>query len=455
MIQHVMGEQAQQSSTWDSPIRYVVRPLRVKTPLMKLLQYGADQPRMFWQNAAVSTAYAAWGVVKSIQASGPNRFEAVREGAWGLLPQHDHAIAPVDTAPRLFGGFAFSPDPNDDPYWTQFDAAKFILPRVMITDTNGQLWLTVSSPVDGPAEDLASVADRWVQRIERGELPDVSVAAKNRRVTYPLMREQWVEQVSRGIGLIRDGVLEKIVLSRVADLVSDSAVDPVAALASLEHAYPATYRFMFEPMPGHAFLGATPELLLEVMGRVLRTAAVAGSAARGATPAEDAALAAELFTSPKERHEHALVADAVRDLLEPISDLLSFPDEPQIMRLGNIQHLFTPFTGHLADEVDILEVVSRLHPTPALGGYPADAAVSAIRDIELFDRGWYAAPIGWLDASGGGMFAVAIRSAVVNGDHARLYAGCGIVEQSDPLREWDETRIKFRPMLDALGACES
>ncbi|MBK9122765.1 MAG: isochorismate synthase [Chloroflexi bacterium] len=455
MIGHVAGERAQESSLWDSPIRYVVRPLRAKIPLVKLLQHGAGKPRMFWQNASISTAYAAWGAVKTIQATGPDRFDTVREAAWGLLPQDGDDVAPADTAPRLFGGFAFSPDPNDDPLWAEFDAAHFILPRVMITDANGQLWLTVASSVDGPAEDLAAAADRWVQRIERNDIPDITVADYSHPVSYPLTRDDWVDQVTRGIGLIRDGTLQKIVLSRVADLVSNIALDPVSALVRLERAYPATYRFMFEPAPGHAFLGATPELLLEVIGRILRTAAVAGSVARGATVAEDAVLAAELFTSPKERHEHALVVDALRDLLEPVSDQLSFPEEPQILKLGNIQHLFTPFTGHLADEVDILEVVSRLHPTPALGGYPAEAAIEAIREIELFERGWYASPIGWLDAGGGGMFAVAIRSAVVSNDRARLYAGCGIVEQSDPLREWDETRIKFRPMLDALGARES
>lgn len=454
MIGHVAGNRVYEARAWDSPIRYVVRPLRVKLPLVRLLQCGAGQPRMFWQNASISTAYAAWGAVKTIRALGAARFDTVREAAWGLLPQHESDVAPADTAPRLFGGFSFEPDMRGDPLWAPFDAAHFILPRVMITDANGQLWLTVAASIDGPAEDLSAVADRWVERIELGDLSDLPAVPEVREVTYSLSRDAWCQQVNRGIGMIRDRVLEKVVLSRIADLEADDVIDPAAVLARLEKTYPATYRFLFEPEPGRAFVGATPELLLEVTGRVLRTAAVAGSVARGLSPAEDAALAAELFTSPKERHEHALVVEALRDLLDPLSDRLSFPDEPEILKLGNIQHLYTPFLGHLADEVDILEVVSRLHPTPALGGYPTQAAIKAISQIESFERGWYASPVGWLDASGGGMFAVAIRSAVLNRSRARLYAGCGVVEQSDPLREWDETRIKFRPMLDALGARE-
>jgi menaquinone-specific isochorismate synthase len=199
-------------------------------------------------------------------------------------------------------------------------------------------------------------------------------------------------------------------------------------------------------------MGATPELLIEVADRRVRTAAVAGSIGRGANEREDAELAAELFTSTKERHEHGLVADALRDLLEPMASQLTYPDEPQILKLGNIQHLYTPFDGVLRSHLDVLDAVEKLHPTPALGGCPQQAAVAAIREIETVDRGWFASPVGWIDGCGNGMLAVAIRSAVIDGDTARLYAGCGIVAQSNPDSEWNETRIKFRPMLDALGA---
>ncbi len=251
---------------------------------------------------------------------------------------------------------------------------------------------------------------------------------------------------------MRLGELHKVVLSRTCDLTFTQRIDPLRAIARLGERYPETYRFLFEPQAQRAFFGATPELLAAVDGHRVRTAALAGSVRRGATPAEDDALARQLLDNPKERAEHAFVVSMLVDLLAPLSGGLRIPDDaPRVLRLSNIQHLHTPLQAELHAEYGVLRVVETLHPTPAIGGTPRPAAVQTIAQAEPISRGWYASPVGWIDPSGGGEFAVAIRSAVAAGEHARLYAGAGIVAGSVAEREWDETRLKFRPMLEALA----
>ncbi|HLU12099.1 MAG TPA: chorismate-binding protein, partial [Oceanobacillus sp.] len=173
-----------------------------------------------------------------------------------------------------------------------------------------------------------------------------------------------------------------------------------------------------------------------------------------ATPEEDDALAQEMLDSPKDRQEHAFVVSAVRERVRPYAKTMDVPDQPQIYRLQNIQHLYTPVRAELETHFDVLDLVGELHPTPALGGSPRRAALEAIDQLETEERGWYAAPVGWVDANGDGVFAVAIRSAVSAGNRARLYAGVGVVAESDPDKEWEETGWKFKPLLTALGVTD-
>ena len=186
---------------------------------------------------------------------------------------------------------------------------------------------------------------------------------------------------------------------------------------------------------------------------MLRTAALAGSAPRGATPEEDARLGQGLLASAKDRGEHAIVVRALTDGLEGICDELTMPAEPALLSVANIHHLHTPVSGRLGPGKTLLDAVERLHPTPAVGGWPRAAALRFIREQEGLDRGWYAAPLGWLDRHGAGEFAVGLRSALLEGSTAALFAGCGIVGDSDPAEEYAESRLKLRPMLAALTGC--
>jgi menaquinone-specific isochorismate synthase len=330
----------------------------------------------------------------------------------------------------------------------------FILPRYLLTDLGGQVWLTVNCVGEADGEDAESAAlndvFHLVETHHSKRNGHHAGSASQLTPNYLTGHKEWANMVTEATTRIGRGELQKVVLARAAEVNAQQPIDPLAALGALGERYSACHRFLIEPAPGHAFFGATPELLAQVDGDHIATAALAGSTRRGESAEEDAALGRALLANPKERHEHALVVDSIRDSLADLTDELRVDAEPSPRHLHNIQHLHTGIDGTLAAGVDALDVVEALHPTPALGGSPRDAALDLIARLEGQGRGWYGGPVGWLDAEGNGTFVVAIRSAVSAGNTARLYAGAGIVGDSQPDAEWQETALKFRPLLEAL-----
>jgi len=424
---------------------------------LALLRLAAGAPRLFWREPEAGLTVAGLGAAAVLRADGPLR-------AARLQLQMDHLFAdavieadsPVAPQPRLFGGFSFTPSPEPDDLWADFGPACFVLPRLMVTHIGGRAWLTVchyDDDASDPAGGLQGLrAEAEAFRAALSELLAADEPAPRWALTPAVSREEWQRMVTQATGRIERGELRKVVLSRALEAAADGPFDPVAALIRLDSQYPDTFRFLFEPEGGGVFLGATPELLAEVHESVLTTAALAGSRRRGRTDAEDAALTAELLASAKEREEHQIVVEAILARVTPYARRVEAPNEPGILRLPNIQHLYTPVRAELETHFDVLDLVAELHPTPAMGGYPARAAMAAISELETVERGWFASPFGWIDAAGNGVFAVAIRSAITRGTLARLYAGAGIVAESLPDQEWDETGLKFRPLLSALGA---
>ncbi len=381
-----------------------------------------------------------------------------------LRPASGADLAPglaVLARPRLCGGFAFQDDFVPDNTWSVFNPAEFLLPHYQYAQKGDAACLTINALL-GPGEDLDEALRGLAEALRLYLAATLTLAVAPAAapigpttLRYPMTAPQWADIIGRAVAAIRAGALDKVVLARVGEVWAEAAIDAAAPLAVLDADYGDSYRFLFEPCPGHAFLGATPELLAGKSGRAVATMALAGSVARGRSPAEDDALAAQLLTSAKDRHEHQFVVDAIRAQLAEAADALDVPATPVVLRLRNIQHLHTPIRGQLRRPDDsILRLVRRLHPTPAMGGVPRDRALAFLRDAEPFPRGWYAAPIGWFDSAFDGVFAVGIRSAVTQHARVWLYAGAGIVAQSTAEREWAETALKFRPMLGALGAGE-
>lgn len=430
--------------------RVVTRGCRLDSGSVRTVLDTEERPRFAWATPAESLA--AVGAAATVEAEGSSRFDDVRAAATTLFDQCETPDdLPAVARPRLFGGFAFHERDGDraDSPWRGFPGAAFFLPEVQLTVHDDERWLTTAASGADAGERAEELRATWSGRLE-SDRPEIGarnpgIASREREPSLPA----WRDQVGTAVESVKNGDLQKVVLAQSlqAELASEFSVPDV--LGRLAATYPECYRFMLTPSEGATFFGATPERLVSLRGRTVRTEALAGSTGRGDTPAEDEWLAAELLDSEKDIHEHELVANAVRDQLEPYAASVRI-GERAIRRLATVQHLKTSITAELADDEHILSLVEALHPTPAVGGLPPDAALRTIRETEAFDRGWYAAPIGWVDAAGNGTFAVGIRSAVASEQTATLFAGAGIVADSDPDREWDEVQLKYRPMLDEL-----
>jgi salicylate biosynthesis isochorismate synthase/menaquinone-specific isochorismate synthase len=251
------------------------------------------------------------------------------------------------------------------------------------------------------------------------------------------------------VARIRAGELEKIVLAREVEVLAPARHDPGAVFGLLRQAFPSS--FVYAVGRGRStFIGATPELLIRRQGHRATTVALAGSARRSADPAVDDHLGEQLLRSDKDREENAIVGRRIARALRPHAVWVSAAPEPVVVRVANIQHLATPIRAQLASPLGAIELAGILHPTPAVGAEPS-SALDAIPALEGFDRGWYAGPVGWTDASGDGEFCVALRCALLHDRVARCYAGCGIVRDSKPAAELAETEIKLGVMLPALA----
>jgi isochorismate synthase len=306
---------------------------------------------------------------------------------------------------------------------------------------DGTRWITTVAPADGAAagEDLAPAA---AASSEEGPLASV------RRFTVTAQREpeDWCALVERATKAMAGGTLHKVVLARQIDIAADRAIDRLAVLERLRSAYPGCHIVSVAGL-----VAASPELLVSVTGDIVRSHPMAGTAPRGGDPTTDQRLAASLLASTKDRQEHQITIDMVHDTLLPWCSYLDYEAEPSVVAVANVQHLATLVEGRLSQPApSVLELVAALHPTPAVAGWPRDEAVDWIAENEGFDRRRYAGTAGWVDAAGNGTWAVSIRCAEIDGPAARVWAGNGIVADSDPSTELAETRSKLQALLSAI-----
>jgi menaquinone-specific isochorismate synthase len=414
---------------------------------------------MYWTHPSEAFTLAGIGAVATLTATGPDRFVSI-DRAWRALL--DGAQIGGDTGaadgPSLMGGFAFEPDGPRSTAWREFQSAHMIVPRVQLMVAGNNCSTTISFVVepDGqPDIDLDALLELRRTILEsQSQVPDemglTEDAAEMPVFNDSLPPEEWREIVARAVDDIRSGNLEKVVLARAVESSAQRDLDVFQLLHVLRSAH--TSSFVFGYWRGEsAFVGASPERLVRLDGRDVRASSLAGTARRGKTPQEDADLAKELMASGKDRAEHATVRESLRSKLAEVCDDVTAADTPALLTLPHVHHLHTGVTGKLRGGNSLLELVGRLHPTPAVGGTPRDAALAFIRANEKLDRGWYAAPIGWVGGDRG-EFAVALRSGVITGSDATLFAGCGIVADSNPERELEESVLKLQPMQTAIAA---
>lgn len=456
-------------------------------PLEALLRVAGERSCFLW-DAPEGPCMAGIGQAVELCAAGPERIGRIRDDAGAMWARIEHVRHPgaAAVAPRMFGGFAFAEGTASAPPWDGFGDARFVLPTWCYGRDGERAWLSLAVDMRSAGPGLRGQLHAELEQVMgalSAPLPEPGPAPTMVSMTE-LSREDWRRGIEDIRQAIADARCQKIVAARCSVVQLAGAVDTIAVLARLADRHPGCHRFGYR-VGQTAFVGATPERLVARAGDRVFAEALAGSIAaprrdeaRGPgqvparlpayTAAHSAASAAHsaahvadqdrvgsaaeaLLASGKDRDEQALVVQAIARELAPLCAHLDVPAEPEIRALRHVLHLQTPITGVLRAPTHVLDLVAALHPTPAVGGEPTRAALRWIGENEPNPRGWYAAPVGWFDADGDGEFAVAIRSGVLAGERAYLYAGAGIVRDSDPDAEFEETRLKLQAVLGALG----
>ncbi len=439
--------------------------------------------RFYWCQPARGLSFAAAGAAAIVEAKGRDRFEDVdRAVADAFARLHVPARLAAEDGPVFVGGFGYSDDPPPSPIWQGFPAARMWLPELQIrSDRRGVTGIVSRCIAPGSDESeesealLTALAEAVrslggsAERSDAGSSapadPGPSSGGWPSGAEYDVIADRshdvYRGQVAAAVQAIASGRFEKVVLARSLEVRHPGRFDVIGFLGALVRTYPDC-TILATGRGEDLLVAATPELLVRRTGVRVEACAVAGSAPRGRSPEEDAALARALAENPKEQREHAAVVGAIRAALRGPCGRLSGPETPVLLRVEGIQHLATPLEGSLREGIpapSVIELVGRMHPTPAVGGLPQASASEWIREREGLDRGWYASPVGFVDATGCGEFHVALRSALIRNapegasdpvSYARLYAGAGIVDGSRPDDELQETRLKLRALLAPL-----
>lgn len=389
-------------------------------PLLDLLP---DTQPLAWIRSG--EGLVGWGIYASTTVSGPHRFSDARH--WWQKQLEKFAVTNTvhgsGTGPVLFTSFSFSPD----------DVSVLVIPQVVVGTKSGKSWITwIGSdpqPVLKTAPDIYSNGDMvWNEQ--------------------PAADEAWKSRVAKAVSRIQKGDLDKVVLARDISVSSNKSIDPRVILQKLADEYPTTWKFSISGL-----VGATPELLLRLSRGMVTSRVLAGTISKTGDDAKDLALAASLARSSKDLAEHEYAVRSVADALEPFCSSTNVPESPFVLHLANVMHLATDVTGALVEtlsHIDAFTILEQLHPSAAVCGTPRPAAAALIQEIEGMSRGRYAGPVGWIDAAGDGELGIALRCGQINGDSIRIFAGCGIVDGSDPDVELAETYAKFAPMRSAL-----
>lgn len=390
-------------------------------PLLELLP---DSQPLSWVRGG--DGLVGWGVYATTIVTGENRFRDAREW-WhqqlGKLAITD-SVHNTGTGPILFTSFSFSSE----------EESILVIPEVVVGARGGKSWITWIGDKPQPklaerATVLAPLKYSW----QEGTLNPV----------------QWQAQVALAIGAIQEGRIEKVVLARDLVATTTDAIDPRLILRKLAIEYPSTWSFTVAGL-----VGATPELLLRLNRGMVTSRVLAGTISKTGDDEKDLTLAASLARSSKDLEEHEYAVRSVAESLAPFCSSTNVPDSPYVLHLANVMHLATDVTGAVAESpnhVDAFSILEKLHPSAAVCGTPTNIAADVIADLEGMSRGRYAGPVGWIDASGDGELGIALRCGQINGNEIRLFAGCGIVAGSSPIKELAESQAKFAPMVNALS----
>ena len=417
-------------------IQAMTREVPNVDPLIWLsAQHPAEQT--YWKSRDGQVEAAACGVCVSMARSADESSRAfIDRVRTDLLSSSDFAF-------RVYGGVAFDAERDLDDTWSHFGNGCFILPMMELRRTDeGCSLILQGSDACLPALQALKNPPRRCADMDEGIPPPVS------RHDFP-HQEAWIDRVRNALDSFAEGRLKKIVLARKAVYRFDDVLNVFALMRKLHEQTPNCFHFLFQLTEGESFIGASPERLYHRQGLEGRSEAVAGTRPRGGTEKIDHRQGEKLLESEKDQREHEFVRESIRRTLEHLSDSVRLDTRARLLKLSRGQHLYSGFEMQLRAGVTDADLISKLHPTPAVGGEPTQGAMEAMRTWEEFNRGWYAAPVGWMEKDAAD-FAVAIRSGLVQGDCLSLFSGAGIVEGSDPDSEWSEIENKISDFIHIL-----
>ena len=400
-------------------------------------------------------AIGGLGSAATIDATrGADRFRSAAAQATEVMRDAviDADLSPLAAGPLWVGGFAFAADGGRTPEWATYPSSLLVLPELVLV-RRGQAVTATATMLCRPGGDERELEARLLARLgtlRQGSMPMVDPDPLGgydlQSVRAPQEFERAVAEAAR---VVAAGGVRKLVLAREVTVSAGRPFKPAAVFDALRNAYPSCYCFCVGT-PDAAFVAASPELLVRRAGAVVSTVALAGSTRRSADPAVDDHLGERLLHSAKDLIEHRIVVRTIERSLSAHSVWVTAAEEPSLVRIANIQHLATPIRAQLAEPRSAIELAGALHPTSAVGGEPWERARGLVPALEQLDRGWYAGPVGWMDATEDGEFCVALRCALLNGNVSHCYAGVGIVADSDPEDELAETEVKLQAVLPAL-----
>lgn len=389
-------------------------------PLLDLLPAGEQ---FTWVRGG--EGLVGWGVHASTTVSGRNRFEDARKWWHQQLETFSisNSVHGSGTGPVLFTSFSF--DRNQD--------SVLVIPRVIVGQKGSNSWIT------------------WIGSDAQPQLSESAATTAPSTFTFSdgtLSAEEWKKRVTEVIDRVNSNGVDKVVLARDIVANSDSEIDARPILKKLSSEYPSTWVFSVDGL-----VGATPELLLRLSRGMVTSRVLAGTIPKTGDDEKDLALAASLARSSKDLEEHEYAVRSVAEALDPFCSSTNVPESPFVLHLANVMHLATDVTGALIESkqhIDAFSLLKNLHPSAAVCGTPRNLAFDVIDEIEGMDRGRYAGPVGWIDASGDGELGIALRCGQITERKIRIFAGCGIVAASNPEKEVEESNAKMIPMRSAL-----
>ena len=413
-------------------------------------KFYQNDAQFFWENNKSNEVIAGFGCIEQLEILNHSDLDSIQLKIDEKLKSIHDITKIAYVKPKFFGGYSFDLEIKREQTWKNFPRGYFILPKCIITSNPNNTFITLIKKTNNSNTQIFNdeineiykglIDSEPIYQIAKNEIKDISNTTKT----------DYLDAINGILNQIQSGAVKKVVLSRSKKLKLKEEFQLFSLMQKLRKSYPECINFYIKLPQRGIFLGSTPERLIEKNELFIKTEAIAGTIERGINKKTDKLFEDELRNDPKSLEEQELVVKEIKNILYPKLSNIHISKKPNILKLKNVQHLISNIRGELKNDIHILELIKNMHPTPAVSGYPIKKANQLISKYEKHDRGWYSGPIGWIDSSGNGDFCVGLRSAFINNDSINLFSGGGIVLNSDPEKEWDETELKLKSILEII-----